>query len=741
MNRYKTISLFTLVCSCIINNAYANITLPIPVITSDPNAFTLYMGIDEYPIRFDSNSYDPDNGEPYGNNNGIVRCEWYLYDYSTEDYYIISYDESIWFDPDALGLVPGYYAIDLVVTDDDDYGNTVSGWNYYLQYGDWCGTRDIYVADADFSCDDENVEYGTGTTFHYTIWPDSDWDPDWGWLEVYDEEENRVYGNAQLYPEEGVQYNIIWDGKGNTGIYDGVYLPPGIYTVFFYVINNGILVQKSKTINVIFDAEISKCSDEFMPSGGPGVNDDNTTTFTMTLQGGASAPIRFTLYEVSSEPGYCMNKPSSIPESGNEDADDWKDLQFPSQTGFEVSGSDDNIATTTSSVSSVTVTVKSFDCGAYGKIKAEAQICGQWYTAHIVGGTDLFARIPRDDDNNHIADTWTFNTGDATDDDDTSLNNTNNGDGLTRYEEYRGVDINGDGTITTSSERLNPSKKDLFVQGGGFGGTFEPFSWGDAFSEAGLDVHLFSGIEGTDDRNIDLLVVLAVPTDYQYWVDGGHIYRRGDPYVSGVRDWTFDTPGYSEKGTTSYGSFCFVYKKAINNYFNDKPYKDHNTWVRDGQWDTNYYGNGKLDPIVPERVEDIDDDGQYPLPTNEKDGNTNAPYDDEDDEFDGDYPVKSGSFWDYNQQLSPMDIDHDDLVELPSRAKVSDILTSDEYTKTQVVRHVTTHEMGHAVGIHGEEEGGHCDNETCLMYQWTNNWSRDGHLCSHCRAMILIHNN
>lgn len=314
------------------------------------------------------------------------------------------------------------------------------------------------------------------------------------------------------------------------------------------------------------------------------------------------------------------------------------------------------------------------------------------------------------------------------------LNNSYNGDGLTRYEEYRGVDIDDDG----KSERLNPSEKDLFVQGSGFGGSFPSFAYGSAFGEAQINVHDFVGTVGTEDRNIDVLVVTA----YNGTAPGnsGNIGRSGTPTSGGVRQWYWATQGQSGVGTaTQYGSdigYTRVYKVAINNRFNQKPYKDNNTWTAAGVWGG--AANGILDPVVPERVEDTDDDGV--LDGNEKDGNTTAPHDDGDNDFDGDYPVKSGASWVFTHDLTAHDIDGDGNIELPLRAKVSDIQTGYEYSKSDVVQHVSTHEMGHSTGISGPY-GGHCNTSTCLMYQYAPDYNRDGHFCNTCRGMIRIHNN
>ena len=136
MRRCIKISVFTFVCFCCIidNKSYACDTLPIPVIEPDsnyPDGYTMYMGIEET-MDFDSNSYDPDNGCPHGSNHGIVSCEWWLYNYDTEEYYMVSDQKSFYFDPFDLDLPPGCYAIDLVVTD-DEY-NEVNGYDYYDEW-------------------------------------------------------------------------------------------------------------------------------------------------------------------------------------------------------------------------------------------------------------------------------------------------------------------------------------------------------------------------------------------------------------------------------------------------------------------------------------------------------------------------------------------------------------------------------------------------------------------------------
>jgi len=498
-------------------------------------------------------------------------------------------------------------------------------------------------------------------------------------------------------------------------------LKPGRVELGVQLVVDGLIIHEDVVAVTVVGVCVTPCDDSWLPKGGA---EDNETTFTATVYPSTSpATVRYTLYDVAQEPGYCVNRPATVPTSG-EDSAAWKDLQFKDpQSGLTISGTDKDVATTNNAVSSITVTVKSFDYGAFGKLKAEAQIGGVWVRAFVdyPGETNPqpeFASVPRDLDNNTIADSWAHNNGAAADDADVSLNNAHNGDGLTRYDEYRGVDIDNDGKVA-DAERLNPDRKDLFAYRSGFVG-WVPFGIGNAFNEAQIDVHVFHGTLGTDDRKIDVMLVSALN-------QGGHLEKR---VVS--RDWTWSTQGQSGVGTAvAYGG-PGINKLANDYYFSDKPYKDGNTWTAAATWGDP--PNGVLDPLT--RVEDTNDNGV--LDAVEKDGSTSPPPDDADGVLDGDHVVPNGATWNWGQDLNPMDIDNNSKVELP-RASVVPVNAADESTKAQVVQHTITHEMGHGVGINGPF-GGHCDDNTCLNAQSPENWRRDGHFCNDCRAMILIHN-
>jgi hypothetical protein len=474
--------------------------------------------------------------------------------------------------------------------------------------------------------------------------------------------------------------------------------------------NNNPKIQDTVKVTNL-KVEIEKCASAFLPKGGEGSEDNTTTIRAFVTPNTVKGRFKLTLYDVSDEAGYCVNAPATVPGSG-EDSDSWKDLQFPTQTNFTISGSDNNVAeTTTTDVNEATVTVKSFDCGAYGKIKVEftPQGSGIVCVGKEQGGTDEFTRIPRDADANNIADCWSHNAGGNTDDTDTSLNNTMNGDGLTRYQEYRGIDINADGVIA-ADERLDPAKKDLFVRGSGYS-SGDSFSYGGAFSEAQIMIHEVPS--SFCDRETDVMVVTHDPGAYPG--TDGHMNKTG------VRTWTWDTKGSSTVGTgTSYGD-PKTYKLCLDYYFSDSPYDDNSA-------------NSELDYISVAGVEDVNDNGV--LDANENDGpGGGPPADDGDGVLDGDHVVISGASFDWAQELADDDIDDDGLVELP-RYDSTPVNSADEYSKAQVLQHTITHEMGHAGGI-----SGHCSEPTCLMYSSSNNWKREGHFCDACRAALKIHNN
>jgi hypothetical protein len=303
---------------------------------------------------------------------------------------------------------------------------------------------------------------------------------------------------------------------------------------------------------------------------------------------------------------------------------------------------------------------------------------------------------------------------------------------LTNFEEYRGFkwgylvestnpdyktpayvpDLDATNNQKTKHFRTDPLlRKDLFLTYTGYtkGYTSEfPFAIGAAFQEAGIDVWAldasFSANLGSNNIHVAGIVH---NTSTNYGSENGRINKRG------IRDWTWDTKGVSGIGTaTAYGSGTKTYQKALNYYFTDRPYRDRTPGT-----------TGQLDPLSG--VEDKDDDG---VKDSLEDANGSGA-------LDGD--LYYSSFTTANKDLSAFDIDKNGKVELPVAGKVSAINPDHEYTKKQVLKHTITHELGHAVGA---ADATHNSDPSCLMYQYSNNWSRDGFFSNSAKAKIQIHN-
>ena len=115
--------------------------------------------------------------------------------------------------------------------------------------------------------------------------------------------------------------------------------------------------------------------------------------------------------------------------------------------------------------------------------------------------------------------------------------------------------------------------------------------------------------------------------------------------------------------------------------------------------------------------------------------------------LDGDRLDSNLSTWMLGGKLDPFDIDNDVLVELPqNKGDPNSVPAGDEYDMERVFSHVITHEIGHSVGMGQGDPGmvdslGHCFDPTCIMYQFSNNWNRQGHFCEYHQMLIRIHNN
>ena len=181
---------------------------------------------------------------------------------------------------------------------------------------------------------------------------------------------------------------------------------------------------------------------------------DVTLTASIDPSLGVKGRFRFTLYDVSREPGSCLNA-----EAGSA-----LDLAFsptqPRAMTAATETADGWTIETTAELTTATVSVHARDYGAWGKLKAEVIVGGELQRATTARG-GAFAAIPLDDNNDHIADEWMALAGipghPAAEDADSGPTGANDGDGLSNYEEYRGFMVGGVWTDT------DPTTKDLFI--------------------------------------------------------------------------------------------------------------------------------------------------------------------------------------------------------------------------------------------------------------------------------------
>jgi hypothetical protein len=249
------------------------------------------------------------------------------------------------------------------------------------------------------------------------------------------------------------------------------------------------------------------------------------------------------------------------------------------------------------------------------------------------------------------------------------------------------------------------------------------FAIGSAFANAGVKVHAVSideppgfmaggSVDDWAQHNIDVVYVINVLSG-NYGAADGHIDKRG------IRDWTWDTKGFSVIGDhIDYGAFTLTYKEATDNYFSDSPYEEGG-------------GMAYLDPnihtVYGGDVQDINDNG-----INNEDVLIGWEAGSEAASLQGDRLVLPIG---YANTYSALDIDNDDMVELPLAADPENIPAQNESTKAQVLKHTITHEMGHAVGMT------HNSNSDCLMYEYSQNWRRDHNFSDFAKGQMRIHNN
>jgi|GEM_PF-5175917 len=172
-----------------------------------------------------------------------------------------------------------------------------------------------------------------------------------------------------------------------------------------------------------------------------------------------SGRIDFNLRNVSRQKGECGNFPRSL--------SDKPDLRFAAQQpdGIQVDA-DGQHAFTTDKVSEAVVMVDSEDGGAWGGVQA---VCTELrLTAEEPETARQELLVPKDDNNNHVADGWEVEKGileenrPGTWDSDDVAGQDARGDGITLFNEYRGLAF-PEGKSGHTFKRLEPGTKEMFL--------------------------------------------------------------------------------------------------------------------------------------------------------------------------------------------------------------------------------------------------------------------------------------
>ena len=140
------------------------------------------------------------------------------------------------------------------------------------------------------------------------------------------------------------------------------------------------------------------------------------------------------------------------------------DLKFGESAGMKPIGDGKGSESLSKGLQAAQATLNCYDYGAYGKVRVVCQLTdGSVVYGHLEGqpGKEEL-NIPRDDNNNHVADVWEQREGvsgkpDSWDKETEPALDDIPGDGLSLYEEYRGLVHKG------KISRLKGARKDLVI--------------------------------------------------------------------------------------------------------------------------------------------------------------------------------------------------------------------------------------------------------------------------------------
>lgn len=203
--------------------------------------------------------------------------------------------------------------------------------------------------------------------------------------------------------------------------------------------------------------------DNWLPEPGKDeLTKGKVMTVNLKLQGVNGKPLKakaesfeLTLKNTSIEPGITINYPVEP------DPNQLPDLRFLLHPSIESLDPDQFISIGSPDGITGKAMIASYDGGGWSILTVEAILKDG---RHIQGrllkpGGEIDIRIPKRDPNSHIGEAWLKKYGNPgeMDDLDTSKGNKFKGDGLTAYEEYRGV------VSLSKFKRLDPTKKEVGV--------------------------------------------------------------------------------------------------------------------------------------------------------------------------------------------------------------------------------------------------------------------------------------
>jgi len=198
----------------------------------------------------------------------------------------------------------------------------------------------------------------------------------------------------------------------------------------------------------------------------------------------------------------------------------------------------------------------------------------------------------------------------------------------------------------------------------------------------------------------------------------------------GTRQWNFPTLGFSTFGSPTLYGTALVLAKPLKAYFNDRPYR-HKEDFPGAFLPTPPGGKPMLAPItiVCDKSSQGADNGLVQTGECTVSGTLG-----------GDIYVPGA----FDRDMTVMDVNNDGCVELPfvsdpttltTCSKDAESAVSPQATFQQVTRSIVTHELGHAAGVNL-----HTSDSTDLMYQYSINWTRDGHFSPQAAGLVQIHN-